>query len=226
MSTFCYNHIVKKVNNVDWSRLDQTALDIEFLLISVIQGVALAALAGAALVPIQTLAWQSFPYIATGFLLILIFWSGAIIHALSFIDWPLDLTHTFLYFLASFLEVIAFSQVTNPLHWFTFLLFFQIVIGALYIYDLSIIKQHEKRFSSSSAKKELFSHIYSQQKRELKTFVPFTIIYSVAAIYSLHLFPNSHLFFIFGQLILSLAFLKNSIGSFKKRSLLLGNIEE
>ena len=109
-----------------WSRLDQVALDIEFLLISVVQGVALAALAGGAAGIFTSLDWFAIPYAITAFLIVLIFWSGAIIHALSFIDWPLDLMHSFLYFLASFVEVMAFTHLENPMLWFIFILGFQI----------------------------------------------------------------------------------------------------
>lgn len=90
-------------------RLDQFVLDIEFLLISVVQGVALGALAAGAIEPLATMDYQYFPYIVAGFLLILTFWSQAIVHSLSFINWPLDLGHNFLYFLASLVEVLAFS---------------------------------------------------------------------------------------------------------------------
>ena len=222
---------MKNQKKVVWSRLDQISLDIEFLLISVIQGVALASLSGVAIRPMEMLQWQSFPYIVTGFLLILIFWSGAIIHALSFIDWPLDLIHTFLYFFASFIEVIAFSQINNPFNWFVILLFFQIVAGVLYLYDMKLIKKHKVRFGRNSAKKELFEHIYNQQKNELRSFVPFSIIYSIVAVLAILIFPEYfinkgyHLFLISGQLILSLVFLKNAIGTFKIRSLLLSESE-
>src|SRR5689334_11403789 len=108
-------------------KLDGLVLDIEFLLISVVQGVALTALALSAVPIISTGDWQYFPYVFSGFLFILIFWSQAIIHAMSFIDWPLQITHSFLYFLASFTEVILFNQLTNPLKWFLFTIIFFIV---------------------------------------------------------------------------------------------------
>jgi hypothetical protein len=66
-------------------RLDQFALDIEFLLISVVQGVALGSLAASAAGTLMSLRFEFFVYIISAFLLILIFWSGAILHALSFI---------------------------------------------------------------------------------------------------------------------------------------------
>jgi len=138
--------VKKESSFYSWTRLDQVALDIEFLLISVVQGVALATLAGASVKPLSMMEWQYLPYVATAFLLVLIFWSGAIIHALSFIDWPLDLPHSFLYFLASFIEVLAFTQLENPIMWFVFILLFQIVAGLLYLYDLRLIRKHKKRF--------------------------------------------------------------------------------
>lgn len=74
------------------------ALDIEFILISVIQGMALQMLAGKAIEVFGKFQSEYYFYIFSGFVLILIFWSQSIIHALSFIHWPISLTHTFLYF--------------------------------------------------------------------------------------------------------------------------------
>ncbi len=215
----------------NWSRLDQVALDIEYLLISVVQGVALAALAGAAVKPFEALDWQYLPYAITAFLVILIFWSGAIIHALSFIDWPLDLTHNFLYFLASFVEVMAFTHIQSPMMWFLFILFFQLVSAILYRYDLTLIKQHEIKFSSSEKKQALYLHTVHQQEKELQTFVPLAILYSAVAIVCLWLYPGIflekgyHVIFILGQLLFSFIFLKNSIASFKTRSHLINQAE-
>ncbi len=55
-------------------KLDQFTLDIEFLLISVVQGVALGALATGASIPLSNMDLQYWPYILSGFLLILTFW--------------------------------------------------------------------------------------------------------------------------------------------------------
>ena len=97
---------------------DQIVLNIEFLLISVIQGVAFSTLLGYAAPIINNGQTEYWLYITAGFLIVLVFWSHAIIHALSFIDWPLDLFHSFLYFLVIFFQVLSLSQMTNPLHWF------------------------------------------------------------------------------------------------------------
>lgn len=222
---------MKGKNAFIWTRLDQVALDIEFLLISVIQGVALGALAAVSVGQIETLNPFALPYIVNAFLLVLIFWSGAIVHALSFIDWPLDLVHNFLYFLASFVEVMAFSQIDSPIKWFIFILLFQIVAGVLYFYDLSMIKTHEGRFGKNEKTKKFFAHMLSQQKKELKTYVPFAIAYSVLSIVLMLIYPETfiargyHLVLIFGQLVFSLVFMLNVIDNFKKRSKLISSLD-
>jgi hypothetical protein len=79
----------------DRGQLDQLVLDIELVLISVVHGVALSTLAieggpkVAAMEPLVLL------YLATGLLFVLSFWSVAIIHAISFAMWPMDLGHYF-----------------------------------------------------------------------------------------------------------------------------------
>ncbi len=39
-------------------------------------------------------------------------------HILSFIGWPLEFRHSFLYFAATLVETLAFTQVTQVANWF------------------------------------------------------------------------------------------------------------
>jgi len=207
-------------------RLDQFTLDIEFLLISVVQGVALSALATAAFNPISNLSLEYWLYIVSAFLIIIIFWSQAIIHALSFVNWPLDLLHNFLYFTFSFIEVITFAEMTSPLRWFAFntVLFFVALI--LYIVDLRIIKSREKDFTTEAGKK-LYTHIYGEQMRELKSLVPLGLAYNLIAFYliqnnpQLFLDQHAHLILIGIQVIFEIGVLTVALISFKKRSRLI-----
>ncbi|MBI2022272.1 hypothetical protein HYS97_00260 [Candidatus Daviesbacteria bacterium] len=212
------------------SKLDQFVLDIEFLLISVVQGVALAALASSAISPVANLQFEYLPYIFSAFLFILLFWSGAIIHSLSFIDWPLDLPHNFLYFLASFVEVITFSQITNPLNWFAFVLIFFSVAAILYIVDLNLISKHKTAFDDTEAKRNLYHHIKSEQLYELKILLPVGLLFNLVAfilIYNnpeLFLNQKKHLFLGIFQAIFTLGFLISSIINFQKRAKLISNV--
>ena len=206
-------------------RLDQFTLDIEFLLISVIQGVALATLGTQAASILGNFQMEYLLYVVAGFLFILVFWSSAIIHALSFIDWPLNLAHTFLYFLAGLIEVVAFSHMTDPLKWFAFTSVFFFTAEILYIVDYFLIKKHEKALSLQN--KKLYEHVFSQQKLEMYFYVPAGLLFNGVAWYfinvnrDLFLTTHAHLWFVGLQVVFAIFFLTNSLFSFKKRAKLI-----
>lgn len=207
-------------------KLNQIVLDIEFLLISVVQGVALAALAAAASGLTSNFQLESWLYILSGFLLILIFWSQAIIHAISFIDWPPDLSHNFLYFLAALFEVLIFNQIENPLGWFAFTVIFFIIAGVLYILDLSLIKFRKDRFKGK--KQALYQHILKRQLLEIKIMVPLGLIFNTVSVILLYRFPgllggHLNLILISLQILFGIAALYDSLDSFKGRIKLITN---
>ncbi len=208
-------------------KLDQFTLDIEFLLISVVQGVALGALAGAAAKPLNEMNIQYWPYILSGFLLILTFWSQAIIHSLSFIKWPLDLSHNFLYFLLGLIEFLAFANLTDPLRWFIFQLVFVLIASALYFVDLKLILAVSDRFKKTKAQRELYMNILSEQLTEMKTLVPSGIIFNLFAVSLIWEFPEIfiergfHIAIVMVQVLLTGYILAVSLNSFKERSRLI-----
>lgn len=206
------------------ARLDQLVLDIEFLIISVVQGVALAALSTTAASVFADAKFEYVPYVVSGFLFILIFWSGAIIHAVSFINWPLDIAHNFLYFLASLVEVIAFSQITNPKNWFLTVLAFFLVAAALYFYDLRLIKKRAKDFEESREKRKLFKHIIERHLFEMKVLLPVGIFFNLISLGLILISPNLfltkhwHVLLSTVQAIFSLILLINFVKGFTKRT--------
>jgi hypothetical protein len=207
-------------------KLNQFTLDIEFLLISIIQGVALAALGSEAAKLLEQPSFLHILYITAGFLFVLIFWSGAIIHAVSFIAWPLDLTHNFFYFLVSLIEIIAFSYMDDPLHWFTYIFLFFLAAGILYAVDLWLIKQRKKQFSTEYENK-LYQHIIKQQVFELYFLIPAGLAFNAVCIYLLFYYPSKvdHIYLISTQVVLALLFLINSTQSFKKRTHLISQAQ-
>ncbi len=213
-------------------KLDGFVLNLEFLLISVVQGVALSFLATAAIAPLTNLSYMYWIYIFSGFLFILLFWSQSIIHALSFIDWPLNLSHSFLYFLVSFFEVIAFTDVTNPLKWFIFVFLFFLAAGLLYIVDFAMIRVREKKFLKTQEHKALYHHVYSQQRRELYFLVPAGLSYNILCILAIWLFPNIfiahnyHVILGFFQAVFTVMLLIISIYNFSKRAKLISDCVE
>lgn len=210
-------------------QLDQFTLSIEFLLISTVQGVALGALAGAASKPLSNLDFQYWPYILSGFLLILTFWSQAIIHSISFIKWPLDLSHNFLYFLLGLVEFLAFSQLEDPLRWFIFQLGFVVVASILYFVDLKLIKSGKDHFDHSVSQKKLYKHILDEQISEMKTLIPSGLIFNGTAVFLIWRYPEFfiaqgyHVGIVAVQVLLTIYIIAVSIRSFKTRSKLISN---
>lgn len=203
--------------------LDGFVVNVEFLLISVIQGAALASLGASAISPLSKLEFQYFPYIFSALVLILIFWAQAIVHTISFIKWPIDLPHNFLYFLVGFIEIVAFGEMTDPLKWFGFIFFFFIIAAILYLYDLRLMYAQKKNFQNTDARKKLFTDIVSRQKFELKVLVPLAILFNGVSFLLIYVYPNIfitqnyQLVLILIQLAFSLIVMGEAMIGFEKR---------
>ncbi len=204
-------------------KLDQVVIDIEFLLISVVQGVALAALASSATPVVASLKFEYWPYIISGFLFILIFWSQAIMHVIGFIRWPIDMIHNFIYFLASLIEVIAFSEMENPLFWFMAIFIFVVVSALLYLYDFKMMNERKQILSKTLPGKELFNDLIKEQSFYIRFVVPSGLIFNLGCILLIHRYPaifieqHFHLILIGLQIFFALGILFSSLKTFNRR---------
>ncbi len=205
-------------------QLDELVLEVEFMLISIIQGAALVSLATSAAILVDKGPMINLLYIIAGVMLILIFWSQSIIHALSFVRWPLDLLHNFLYFFATLIEVVTFGQILNPLKWYACNVVFFVVAGILYTVDLFLILRHKD--DMNQAAKNLFEHTKFDQLLGLYLFVPMGLIYNSAAFYVVRTWPTTHVWFAIGQIVLGVGALAYSLKSFKARTRLIEHTAE
>ncbi len=208
-------------------KLDGIVLDIEFLLIAVIQGLALTTLAVESEGVLGEGEFLYWPYVAAGFVLIMNFWSLAIIHSISFISWPFDLVHTILYFLATFVEVAAFTQLTNPTGWFIAMFAFFLVSALLYLWDAKVIREKESEFNDTPARASLYRHIHERQKVELRLMLPAALVFHGAIVVVLLAAPalilehDRHVYLVLAQLIFGLLFLAGVVRDFKVRERLI-----
>ena len=167
-------------------------------------------------------------YILSGFLLILTFWAQAIIHSLSFIKWPLDLRHNFLYFLAGLVEFLAFEHLQDPLRWFIFQFIFVVVAAVLYLVDLKLIREAKDNFESVS-EKALYKHILDEQVSEMKSFIPSGLIFNGVAVFLIWKYPEVfinegfHVLIVAVQVLLTIYIISISLKSFKIRSKLISD---
>ena len=172
--------------------LDATVVNIELTLISIIQGLALAVLAGAAVQPILQLQWQVFPYIVTGLLVVLIFWSRALVHTLSFIGWPLEFGHTFAYFGATLIEAVALTQVAEPAHWFALNALYALAVWGLYAWDLRVVLR-DARAPASDEERALRDDILRDQRRNIRFMMPAAVAFQALSWWLVLRFPQAML---------------------------------
>lgn len=212
------------------SELDKIVIEIEFLIISIIQGIALSTLAISAMSSLTGLRYEYWPYVLSALIILLVFWALAISHTVSFISWPLSMSHNFLYFVATLLEVIAFAYVSNPLLWFAFNFLFFLVAGVLYFLDLKLIEWRKDSFSATDAQQKLYAHIHSDQRFQIAVFVPSIIIFSFAAWMLIYFFPlyfiegKHHLWLIGIQIIMGFGAMFYSVKTFGVRARLISEV--
>ncbi len=202
--------------------LDALVINIELTLISIIQGLALGVLAGASAEPLLQLHWQAWLYIATGLLIVLIFWSRALLHTLCFIGWPLEFGHTFVYFGATLIEAVALTQVANPERWFALNALYAIAVWGLYIYDLRIVRRHASDFGTAD-EQHLLGDIVRDQRINIYFMMPTSIAFQTLCWWLVHRYPHTfldrgwHLLLIGITFALSVNYLLDGIRLFNRR---------
>jgi hypothetical protein len=169
--------------------LDGLVVNIELTLVSIIQGVALSVLAESAHTQIGELRFEQWPYIASGLLIILLFWSRSITHTLTLIRWPLEFRHNFLYIACTFVEAIVFNDLADPFRWFMLNGAFAIVIWLLFIADLRLIRQRRAE-AVGSAENQLYDLVMRDQKMNIRWLVPGLAIYNFVAAGCIYFWPE------------------------------------
>jgi hypothetical protein len=203
-------------------RLDELVVNIELTLISIIQGLALAVLAGASVQPILQLQWQAWPYILAGLLVVLIFWSRALVHTLSFIRWPLEFGHTFAYFGATLIEAVALTQVAVPAHWFALNALYALAVWGLYAWDLRVVLR-DARPAMDAGERALHEDIIRDQRLNIRWTMPAAVAFQALSWWLVLRFPQpmlergGHLLLIALTLAFSLHYLHGGVRLLRRR---------
>jgi hypothetical protein len=204
------------------TQLDATVVNIELTLISIIQSLALAVLAGVSVQPLVALQWQAWPYIAAGLLVVLIFWSRALVHTLSFIGWPLEFGHTFLYFAATLIEAVALSQVADPARWFALNALYAATVWGLYMWDLRVVRRHAADFQSPG-ERALYADIVRDQRVNIALTMPAAVAFQALSWWLVRAYPERfvdgrwHLLLIALTLLFSAHYLVDGVRLLRRR---------
>jgi hypothetical protein len=204
------------------TELDKTVVGIELTLISIIQGLALAMLAAAAVQPMLKLQWETWPYIFTGLLVILIFWSRSLIHTLSFIGWPLEFGHTFGYFGATLIEAAALTQVSDPQAWFALNACYALAVWGLYAWDLRVVRRQLHDFTTDE-ERLLHADIVRDQRENIVLLMPLAVAFQGVSWWLVHRYPEAmlgqrwHLVLIGLTVLFSLHYLHGGVRVLRRR---------
>jgi hypothetical protein len=169
--------------------LDTVVLHIELTLISIIQGVALTFLVEHSYEVLADVRFLFWPYVASGLLTVLIFWSRALVHTLTVIRWPLELTHNFMYIACSLLEAVAFTQLANPFRWYTFNALFSCMVLILFVVDLRMIRRCMKE-SGGPTSSRLYGMVQREQLLSIRFFMPATLLFNLFASVAVRFWPG------------------------------------
>ena len=171
------------------SELDAMIADIELTLVSIIQGVALTVLIKTSREAIAKFDWVMWPYVLSGLMIILIFWSRVVLHILTLIRWPLEFGHNFLYVTCALVEAFSFAQLGNPARWFAFVAAFLAVGWLLFAYDLRLIRMRV-RDRTGDVSNRLYALVRRDQWINLGLLLPAFFLANVGGAVAIHLRPE------------------------------------
>lgn len=169
--------------------LDAMTADVELTLVSIIQGVALTVLIETSREVIAQLDWVMWPYVFSGLIVILVFWSRVVLHILTVIRWPLEFGHNFLYIACALVEAFSFAQLGNPARWFAFVAAFLAIGWLLFAYDLRIIHMR-MRDRTGNVSNRLYTLLVRDQWLNLGLLLPGFFLVNVGFAAAIHLWPD------------------------------------
>jgi hypothetical protein len=203
--------------------LDGLVVNLELTLISIIQGVALYFLTESSRGLLMSLQFAAWPYIAAGLLIILLWWSRAVIHTLTVIRWPIEFGHNFLYITSTLVEATMFTQVGNPGNWFLIGAAYVVLLWLLFVVDLRLIARRLAD-QCGPASQALLHVIYREQRFHATFSMPATVLFYLVAGLAIHTWSgffieqNGHLIFGVLQLIGAVAYVTYIVFFFRRIS--------
>jgi hypothetical protein len=169
--------------------LDSMVVEIELTLCSIIQGVALYFLVDNARQVLSTGRAEAWPYVATGLLIILLFWSRSLIHTLTLIRWPLEFVHNFFYIACALIEALAFTHLSDPFSWFVLTAVYAVIVWCLFVYDMRIVDLRG-RDSAGPVGSGLYAMVGTDQKLNIKLLIPLIFLSNLASAIAIYLRPG------------------------------------
>ena len=127
-----------------------------------------------------------------------------------------------MYFLAAFLQVLIYSNITNSVQWFFWGTLFSLVILWTYFVDLRILREVVPTFSRMQGGADYIHEVLRRHVNEMKFLLPISIAFNIVALLLVALDSghNPWLPIILGtlQVLVSFGALVDCVRNFKDRS--------
>jgi hypothetical protein len=201
--------------------LDSIVMNIELTLVSIVQGVALAVLAQSSVPVVTELSFAHWPYVASGLVVILLFWSRSLLHTFTVIRWPLEFGHNFLYIASTLVEAIVFTQLTSPVNWFALTALYGLCIWLLFAVDLRMIRRRLDEYNLPGAR-ALLRAVEREQLLNVRLLMPTAVLFSAAVAFLVQRYPAAfvgrrfHVLFAVLQFLCAAGYLAYSIRFYKR----------
>lgn len=201
--------------------LDSLVMTVELTLVSIVQGVALAVLAQAAVPAFTRLDAAQWPYVAAALVIIMLFWSRSVLHTLTVIRWPLEFLHNFLYIASTLVETIVFTQIASPLNWFALGVAYALFIWLLFAADLRLIRRRLDEYNLPGAL-ALLTAVEREQLLNVRYLMPAAVLFNALAAYAIQRAPDlflarrAHVALGVLQLAVAVAYLTYSVRFYRR----------
>ena len=201
--------------------LDSLVMTIELTLVSIVQGVALSVLAQTSVPVVTELRLIHWPYVASGLVVILLFWSRSLLHTFTVIRWPLEFGHNFLYIATTLIQSILFTQLAAPLAWFALTSAYGLFVWLLFAIDLRMIRRRLEEYNLPGAK-ALLKEVEREQLINVRFLMPSTVLFNALVAFWIHRAPDlfiarrAHAVFGCLQLLFAAGYLVYSISFYKR----------
>lgn len=201
--------------------LDSLVMTVELTLVSIVQGVALSVLVAPSVAVVTELNFRFLPYVFSGLIVILLFWSRSLLHTFTVIRWPLEVGHNFLYIASTLVECVVFTQLASPPRWFALTAAYGVSIWLLFALDLRMIRRRLAEYNLPGAKR-LLHEVEREQLLNVRLLMPAAVAFNVAAALFLRRAPqlfiqrDLHLTLGVAQSLCAAAYLLYSVRFYKR----------
>jgi hypothetical protein len=169
--------------------LDNTVVNIELTLASIIQGVALYFLTENTRAALSLDNWPALLYMSAGLCIIFIFWSRSIIHTLTLIKWPLEFGHNFFYIACALGEALLFTRLGRPLAWFRLSTVYAAFVWLLFVYDVRLIRARLREVAND-AERSLYQRTMEDQSLNIRVLVPLLFFFNLGCALAINHWPD------------------------------------